>query len=167
LCLLLTLCWVIFSPLRISINTWSNWYRVEWLWILKFEVLPKDDFLILAISHPFGVKTVDPLKTRRKRTDKTAKNRIKNKSGRSVEVRKVLLLVLRFIRSFRIARFQIVYPADDYVKVAQLQPVFQLFRSFGLSIQTSYTGDQGISFEGYNRLSSLIYHGFRVYALHK
>jgi hypothetical protein len=154
------------------VNTWGDCYQINWLWVLTLEVAPTEEFVILRINHPFGTKPFDPLKYR------SSKNKVKSDgeieadkssiSGKSLKrFRQVSRVIYRFIRSFHVKKLKIVYPAEDYIRAAQLQPVFQIFRSRGVSVHTSYTGDEGLRFEGYNRVSSLLYHGFKVFALNK
>ena len=160
---------LLFAPIRVQINSWQDQYRFEWLWLVSLSLVPTDDFLVLRVHIPFKDFEIDPLSVRTRSTRKKDKVRETHKSsGVSwATMKKFGSVLVDFLRAFKVRHFRMVYNTGNYLLTAQLQPVFQLLRHYGVNAEASFYGDSGVEFEGSNRAFYLVRQSFNVFVLNR
>ena len=137
--LLLLLAGLLLIPLRLYINTGSKIYSVQVGHLAKAYV-EEDIVEIIRIRMRFlGYQFfVYPLK-KKKSAGKKPKKKSKPKAS-PLKLKKKGRWALRFLRSFKLKEFWLTVDTGNYVRNAQLYPVFGFINHFYLPCSINFQG---------------------------
>ncbi|HLG40915.1 MAG TPA: hypothetical protein VI461_14645 [Chitinophagaceae bacterium] len=147
-------CWLLFSPLILEIDTripraglrWINignawiWYENEW-W-LSFRIL-------------FFRKTIRFAEIKSK-PKKIAGVKKKRKRKRKMQPMSLLKKIIRVLKTFRVTKWQLAVDTGDYVRNAQLYPLNYTKYTFN-HLYINFTGENYLTLGIRNRPWKIIY----------
>ena len=137
--LLLLLAGLLLIPLRLYINTASKIYSVQVGHLAKAYV-EEDTVEIIRIrmqvlGYQFFVYPLKKKKSARKKPKKKSKPKVA-----PLKLKKRGQWALRFLRSFKLKEFWLTIDTGNYVKNAQLYPVFGFINHFYLPCSVNFQG---------------------------
>ncbi len=152
------LVWVLFSPIKLKIDSDHQCYEIQWL-ILKVALVTSGEFPKIRLRSWFLRKEFDlrnissksKLKKRKKNQTKSEKNKFRK-----------LPKIWKILQSFRIKKLKISLDTDDVIINAYLYPIlYQIGLWSRKSISINFSGRNLFQFECQNRLINIIMAYFR------
>ena len=154
--ILLLLCWVLFVPVKVRINTHTRNLGITLPGIFNVYAIPGDErFRIRAwlFFIPFQIDPFKPGKSRRNRKKKPAKKKRQwfNRMGNSKQFKKV-------IRAVWIRKLDLDIDTDDVMLNASLVPAFTMINANSrLNMQVNFEGTLYLDLDVRTRLSMLLW----------
>lgn len=151
------ICWMLFAPLRLTINTSNNNYSFRWIGILLIKFIPDSEELIIFRFRIFFIRfNIYPLKTGKKKKMKKKKPK-KKKSFSFEKFRLLIKIVWNVILSSKLKIFELNIDTDDVVKNSYLIPVFiNLNTRNNINLNVNYHGRQSLVTEFQNTAYRMI-----------
>jgi hypothetical protein len=149
--------WLLFMPLIIRIDTFSEVYLLRW-GPVRATVLFSDSDARYQFIAPFYQREGSLFDLPDRQAPKTPRAARSNavRSGTAPGKRPVLRIIQRVLRSFTVRRFQWYLDTGDPIWNAWLFPVFHLWRTRGADVRISFTGRTGLVFIAHNNAFRLL-----------
>ena len=154
--ILLRLCWILFVPVMVRINTRTGHLGITLPGIFNGYVIPGDDRFRIRIwifFIPFKIDPFKPGKSRRNRMKKPAKKKRQwfDRMGNSKQFRKVT-------RAVWIRKLDLDLDTDDFLLNAWLVPAFTTVNAnTRLNMQVNFEGNLYLDLDVRTRLSMLLW----------
>lgn len=154
LLLLAILVWLLFSPIRLKIDTRESAYLCSWLGIGRVQLLPVTDDLVIQLQIWFWKKNFYPLRPNPQK-EKPKETR-KKKKKRKMNFQKYKRKGLRLVRSFRVKAFRLNLDTDDYLQNSYLYPFFHLLSNNNRQLTINYRGETELLLIVENRVARML-----------
>ncbi len=159
--LLLIFAWLLWTPLRVEIDTASGIFRAEWRYLCAVQWLPDEGLDIIRLEAPFFRRNIrlsgvekHPLKKQEKPRKKPVSPVKKNKR---MSVGTLWRLGRNFLRSFKIKRLQIWWDSDDFIWNAQAYPLAHFINMLGVGqVRVNFMGRRELALVVENRLGRML-----------
>lgn len=162
--LLLLLAGLLWTPLRVEIDTESGIFRAEWRYLGAVQWLPDEGPDVIRLEAPFfrrDIRLAGLAKTQ-KRPDKTPEKQ-KAKPGSPVKKKQRMSagmmwrLGRNFLRTFRIKRLQIWWDSDDFIWNARAYPLAHFINMLGVGqVRINFMGRRELALVVENRLGRML-----------
>lgn len=153
--LVIVLLWILFTPVRLFIDTDSSRYELVQRGVFFMAVHPGEKFTldlrIFGISLPNSEKSSEKRKPEKKVTLK------KKPAGLKRSLRAWRFLVKEVIKSFQVNNLIIDIDTDDVALNAQLVPVALLASHYPVQVSTNFCGRVYLHMEVIARLNKLLW----------
>ena len=149
---LVLICWILISPIRITIDSQNQIYNVNWIGIGKIGILDFTDDLILRTQLLFWKKDFHPLTMSMRK--KVPKPRPIKKSQKSSPISR--RRVLRLFRSFQLKELRLNLDTDSVIYNSYLVPLFYFLNGKKRKLNINYQGELMILVMAENRLYRII-----------
>ncbi len=156
LVVLLILCWLLFSPMEICINSTTNDYHIKWTGIGEANILILPQDLLIRFRIAFWKKDYSIMQFKFKRTKKEGKK----KRAKKRNSKKSLRFLQRVLNSFTVKKLRINIDTKNYILNGYLFPVFyhlSRFSSGKPQLSINYKGKTEINVLIQNRLINIFY----------
>lgn len=146
--------WFLFSPLVVKIDTRVPEAELQWKSIGSIWIWFEDEWW-LSMRILFYRKTIrlSEIKTRQKKIKEVTE---KKKSKGKMKLGRLLRKMIRVIKTFRVAEWQLAIDAGDYTRNAQLFPLNFLPYSFE-HLHINFTEDNYLVLKIKNRPWKIVY----------
>ena len=135
LVILALLLWVLFAPLSIKADTYSNEYYLSWGGIGKAEFIPLPDDILIRLRLAFWKKELYPLHPSPPKAKKKPHKK-EHKGGGPLPLRRMISV----LKTFEIRDFRLEVDTDDYVWNACLYPVFYWIKPLQKYVALNFQG---------------------------
>ena len=157
LALLFILCWVLFAPLILRVNTETENYSVSLPGIFKARVLQDENEVYMRIHilffpfniHPSSFAGREPREKQKKKTSFTS-----NLKYRVIAFRDL-------VGSFRLKQLYINVDTEDWVLNANLAPILMLASRDRISLHVNFMEENSLIIDIRNRLANLLWTGIK------
>lgn len=157
LLILALLLWIIFTPVRVTVDTEARQYAIMQTGTLQMNLHPetgfKPEMKILGFNVPMEKKT-KPVK-KEKEQHQPATEKKKKKKKRSFA--SWMFLVRRGLKSIRLKKLILDIDTDDVVLNAQLFPVLLLSSRYPLNLSINFDGRLYMHLEMEARLNKFLW----------
>lgn len=162
--LLLIFAWLLWTPLRLEIDTESGIFRVEWQYLFAVHWLPDEGVDVIRVEAPFFRRTI-ALSTMGTTQNSPKKSPEKPKAQPVIRARKkqhisagmMWRLGRNFLRSFKIKRLLIWWDSDDFIWNARVYPLARLVNTLGIAqIRINFMGRRELALVAENRLGHIL-----------
>jgi len=153
LCLLVALVvYLLFVPLVLYLDTFSNQYYVQIRGLVKANIeADKDEIVKVKMRLLFMHFEFYPLKkmgkSRKKKSSKKRRNQPKKRSRRFLRKKKIW----RLAKSFKVKHFFVNIDTDNFVANAQLYPAFSWVNHWGGQVYVNFQGQNQLRVDLRNR----------------
>jgi hypothetical protein len=156
LIMLALIAWLLFMPLIIQIDTFTEVYLLRWGPVYATVVFTESDARY-TINAPFFHRegSLFDLPTSNGRKSRSA-GHPPSEQTKERRRRPVLPIIQRGLGTFRVLRFQWYLDTGDPLWNAWLFPVFHLWRTRGADVRISFTGRTGLVFIAHNNAFRLL-----------
>lgn len=169
--LIIILCWVLFAPLFLYVNTDEEKYSAGLKWFLNFNLIPDEDHLFcIRISVVFYSFNFFPLKKKEKKTKADLKEKKSKKKKKRPALRTILLIkniVWKIVKSFRLKKLYINMDTNDVMANAYLIPVFANLHRNNINLYVNYSGDFKVIINIENNIFRMLVVTIQTYLHHK
>lgn len=159
------LLWILIAPFVIRINTITQTYFVQFWGLVKADIVPTDDFLIIKMTVVVFPFTIDPLKMKRRKKSGKKQKRKKDKSKKKKSsksskgsFRIIYRVVRQVFRSFHVKKGDICFDTGDAALNGRLVPLLSVLND-RFKIQTKINFD-GRNYADIHIVNQLIIIGF-------
>ena len=147
---------VLVTPLIIRIDTRENIYLIRWAGLVRMQILPDTDkLLVINVRSLFWNKDFYPLTKRVAKEQKDEPAKPSKKKKRSL--RYMSRRAWHVLRSFRVRQFSVDLDTGDYIWNAYLYPVFWFLNTRKRHLYINYEGRVTAKIEIRNRLIRMLY----------
>lgn len=148
---LLLLSWVLFTPIILKIDTYTQLYLLQWRGIGSVSLQWIKDDLLVQLSIWFWKKDFYPIQAMLEKaapSKKAQPKKTKRKWGTKNWKRKAQKL----FTSFQVKKFRLVLDTGDYIQNSYLFPVFHFLSRPPWQLSVSYQDDSALQLHVENRL---------------
>jgi hypothetical protein len=115
------LCWFLFSPLVMKIDTRIPWAVLQWISIGSMRIWYEDEWwLNMRILFYHKTMRLSEIRIKPKKRKDTTEEK---KSTRKMKLSRLLKKMIRVIKTFRVTEWQLAIDTGDYTRDAQLYPL--------------------------------------------
>lgn len=159
-CLLL-FAWLLWTPLRVEIDSEKGIFRGEWRHLCAVQWLPEEGFDRIQVEAPFFRR-----KIQLSGVSKPEKHRVKKQTQPALPVKKkqtfpaktMWRLGRNMLRSFKIKRLHIWWDSDDFIWNAQVYPLAHFVNMLGIGkVWINFTGRRDLALTVENRLGRMLW----------
>jgi len=156
---LAAICWLLWAPIRLEINTWKGIYQVEWAGLGMLNWLPEEGLDVIEVKLFFWKKRFEISKMQPKQRRSTIKpDSIKNKAvKKSKSGFSRWRLVKKIARTFKVRHCRLWIDTGDYLWNAWLFPLGWLMRKPNVGVWINFQGKNEGSLLVENRLGRVLW----------
>jgi hypothetical protein len=137
LCLLLVMLLLLWLPFDVEIDTHHGIYQARWRGIFSIRLVPAEErwqwfYKLFFWENPLHFKQQKP------RPKKSAAKKSKSK----ISFKQVLALFKNLLHAIKIKRFRLDIDTGDYVRNAQLYPLFHILSKPGRQYRINFMGKE-------------------------
>lgn len=144
--LLIMVGWLLIAPFRLTIDSHSNIYCLDWKRLAQVNIVPTSDDLLLQFKILFWEKTLSVFQIRgsKRKKHKVEKQKAKKRKWFKVKASTMLRKGRRVLKTFNVKACKVNLDTDDYILNSYLYPVFYLLNRPGRSLNINYEGNSSI-----------------------
>ena len=121
------LCWLLFSPLRLEVDTRVPQAGLKWLGIGSFSVWDEEEWwLSMRIFFYRKTMKLSEIKVMREKKDGT----LNKKWKRAMNISRMMTKMISVIKTFRVTEWELAIDSGDYSRNAQVYPLNFLPHTF-------------------------------------
>lgn len=169
--LLLFLCWLLFTPIFLYINTGEKEYSAGLKGILYFKFLPDDDQIFcVRITVVFYSINFYPLKKKEEKPKADSKVKKTKKKKKRLGYKAIWLFLKisrKTLKSFKLKKLYLNIDTDDVITNAYLIPVFANLHRNNTKLYVNYSGDFNMIINVENNIFRMLVVSIYTYFKHK
>lgn len=143
---------IMFTPIKLEIDTANNTYLLQWKGIASLSLIPVPNDLLMQFSVFFWKKDFYPLHYQaKKKLEKPKKTKQKK-----VRSQQWAHKGFRLLKSFEIKAFQLNLDTDNFIQNSYLFPIFHLLDNPKRQMKINYKGDSELFLIVENRLYRML-----------
>lgn len=158
------LAWLLWTPLRLEIDSGTGVFRAEWRHLCAVQWLPDEGLDIIRVEAPFFRRNIrlsglsGPGKSPDKKPEKAdAKPARFAKKKQRLSIKMMWRLGRNFLRSFKIKRLQIWWDSDDFIWNARAYPIAHFVNTLGIGqLRINFVGRRDLALVVENRLGRML-----------
>lgn len=169
--LLLFLCWLLFAPIFLNINTIEKEYNAGLKGILSLSLKPDEEqIFFIRISIVFYTFNFYPFEAKEKKSkgaSKVKKPKKKKKRPRFKTIWLIINIVWKVVGSFRLKKLYANIDTDDVMVNAGLIPVFANLHRNNINLNVNYSGDIAMIISIQNNIFRILVVALHTFLKHK
>lgn len=146
---------LLWTPLRLTIDTKQSLYKIEWQYIFSATLTEKDNQFGVFVRAPFFGKFI-PIESLFKAMENTQPKRVNTKTISSISMRRMWSIFKKFPFSFDVKKCQVNWDTDDYITNAYLYPLTPFLQGNGKSFCINFEGKRDIELIVENRMGRIL-----------
>jgi len=160
---LLGFAWLLWTPLRVEIDSENGIFRAEWRHLCAVQWLPEEGLDRMRVEAPFFRRTVQLAglskpQNRSKQKEEETKPARPSKKKQSFSAKMMWRLGRNLLRTFKIKRLQIWWDSDDFIWNAQVYPLASVVNTLGVGrVWINFTGRRELALLVENRPGRIIW----------
>ncbi len=158
--LLVALAWLLWTPLRLEIDSEAGHFQVEWRHLMRVNWLPEEALDCIHVKAPFLNRHFFLSEMPAKREEMPAKTEPQkpHPAKKSRSIKTAWRMGRKILRSFEVKRFQLDWDSDDFIWNARMFPlVFGLSAWKNAQVQINFMGRREIALVLENRLGRILW----------
>ncbi len=169
--LLLFLCWLLFTPIFLNINTGEKEYSAGLKGLINFKFLSDDDQIfkirITIVFYPFNFYPLKKKDVKPKADSKVKKPKKRKKRLGYKAIWLFLKISRKTLKSFKLKILYLNIDTNDVIKNAYLIPVFSNLHRNNIRLNVNYTGDFNLILNVENNIFRMLVVAIHTYFQHK
>lgn len=158
--------WLLWTPLRVEIDSEAGVFRAEWRYLCAVQWLPEEGLNVIRVEAPFFRRhiqlsaTTPPGGKPVQKPEKTAAPPVPAppaKKKQKLSPKMMWRLGCNFLRTFKIKRLQIWWDSDDFIWNARAYPVAHFLNTLGAGeVRINFWGRRELALVVENRLGRML-----------
>lgn len=148
--LLAVMIWLLFTPIIICIDTHANAYYFKMKGVCKISLNTGKTPIVMDIETPIRKISFTPFE-KKKSGKKTRRKTTKRKSSQAI-----FKFIVGLIKSFELIKMNLNLDTDDYIRNAQLIPVFLFLNGKNRTFSINFDGNTNFQMTLKNRLIKML-----------